>query len=114
MNLTHFTLAEFACKCGCGLNAIDEEFARRLDWIRGVYYPWPLIVTSGFRCAAHDQAAGGKGGLAADLLVPKGARLREFILACHAAAIPRVILYHNLPHVHVDMVPRRPEGIYVR
>ncbi|MBI4827217.1 MAG: peptidase M15 [Nitrospinae bacterium] len=118
MSFIHFTIGEFACKCGCGANRIDEELVRRLDWIRAAYYPWTLNVSSGYRCAARDRAVGGNGnhptGLAADLIVSKGARLRDFILACHAAGIPRIVLYHNLPHVHVDMVPNRPEGIYIR
>lgn len=118
MSFIHFTIGEFACKCGCGANDIEEELIRRLDLMRRTYYPWALTVTSGYRCPAHDRAVGGKGnhptGLAADLLVPTGPYLREFILACHAVQMPRVILYHNLPHVHVDMVPNRPEGVFVR
>ena len=113
----YFMLDEFTCKCGCGENRIEWELVHKLEMIRQTYYRGPLAVSSGYRCPAHDAAVNGKGnhstGFAADVIVPKGAMLMDFALACGAVNLPRVIVYHALPHVHVDMVPGRAPGLYV-
>lgn len=113
----HFTFDEFACKCGCGLNGIDPGFVAILDKIRSTYYDRPLIVTSGFRCNESDLALGGKGnhptGEAADLLVSKGTDMYDFMQACFAMNIPRIIVYRDKPHVHIDINLGKPGGVFV-
>ena len=68
----HFKVSEFACKCGCGKNNIDQRIIDMAETIRlalGV----PVNVNSGCRCEKRNKACGGvKGsrhtkGLAADL-----------------------------------------------
>ncbi len=112
-----FNLDEFACKCGCGENGIDPGFVAILDKIRTTYYDHPLIVSSGYRCEKHDTSIGGKGnhpaGEAADLLVSKGADMYDFMQACFAMNIPRVIVYRDKPHVHIDIIPDKPKGVFV-
>jgi len=58
MKLTeHFNSEEFACKC-CGVSHMNTEFMGKLENLRqevGV----PFIITSGYRCPAHNQKVGG-------------------------------------------------------
>lgn len=52
----YFTAKELACKCGkCGKGEadMDAEFMAKLDAIREEC-GFPLNVTSGFRCKAHN------------------------------------------------------------
>ncbi|VAX24850.1 hypothetical protein MNBD_NITROSPINAE03-2037 [hydrothermal vent metagenome] len=117
MSLTFFKMDEFTCGCGCGRNEIDPGFVAILDKIRMTYYDRPLIVTSGYRCPEWDEKVGGKGnhptGSAADLLVSKGMNMYDFMQACFAMGIPRVVVYRGKPHVHVDMVADKPKGVFV-
>lgn len=71
-NTEHFKVSEFACKCGCGKNDIDQRVINMAETIRlalGV----PVRVNSGCRCPAYNAKVGGvKGskhvlGKAADL-----------------------------------------------
>jgi uncharacterized protein YcbK (DUF882 family) len=61
----NFTLSEFACNCGCG---IENEY---IDNITKVAEQWqkvrdivgkPLVVLSGIRCIGHNIASGGVEG----------------------------------------------------
>ena len=74
----NFKVSEFACKCGCGYNVIDQRVIDMAQIIRealGV----PVKVNSGCRCDKHNANVGGvKGskhtkGLAADLSCELGA-----------------------------------------
>lgn len=113
--IKYFTDKEMACS-HCGMEMMSREFMRRLDFVRTAFGK-PLIVTSGYRCPEWDKEIGGKGnhptGEAADLLVAKGADMYDFTLACFALDIPRIIVYRDKPHVHVDMNPARPRGVFV-
>ena len=54
----HFKVNEFACKCGCGKNDIDQRVMDMAETIRlalGV----PVRVNSGCRCPAHNAKSGG-------------------------------------------------------
>ena len=73
----NFKVSEFACKCGCGFNIIDQRVIDMAQVIReelGV----PVKVNSGCRCKKHNARVGGvKGskhtkGLAADLSCSMG------------------------------------------
>jgi zinc D-Ala-D-Ala carboxypeptidase len=78
MNLRYFSISEFACRCGKCENHIDLGFVRELDELRH-RYGRPLIVSSGYRCPAHNSKVSNTGrtgphttGKAADLLVDRG------------------------------------------
>ncbi len=73
----NFKVSEFACKCGCGYNPIDQRVINMCQAIRdevGV----PVRINSGCRCTAHNAKVGGVKnskhilGLAADLSCSKG------------------------------------------
>ena len=55
---SHFYRKEFACKCGCGGDTVDVELLRVLDQLR-MRWMAPVIITSGYRCAAHNAKVGG-------------------------------------------------------
>ena len=60
---TNFTEKELACKCGvCGKGAADmsPSFMAKLEAIREAC-GFPLPVTSGFRCQAHNAKVSGTG-----------------------------------------------------
>jgi len=54
----NFLYSEFTCKCGCGFNAIQIVFVRRLQMIRTLIRR-PLTVVSGCRCTKHNRYVGG-------------------------------------------------------
>jgi uncharacterized protein YcbK (DUF882 family) len=60
MRLTdNFSRWEFACRCGCGFNTVDYELVTKLQEIRS-RIAYPVTVTSGSRCVAHNTAVDGK------------------------------------------------------
>ena len=86
--MKYFKPEEFACKCGCGGSTVDPDLAGKLDAIREIC-GFPLIISSGFRCLAHNTDVGGHPnsahmrGLAVDLAVSG-----EKALCVVAAAAP--------------------------
>ena len=74
----NFSASEFACKC-CGAADMDPDFMDRLQQLR-TRLGWPLVISSGYRCEAHNAAVGGgpahPTGKAADIAI-RGARARE-------------------------------------
>ena len=54
MATPHFTDAELACRCGCGMLPAPD-FIEKIEALR-LLAGFPLIVTSAARCAAHNRA----------------------------------------------------------
>lgn len=76
MTFVHFKMSEFACR-HCGKNLMDGGFVHQLDALRDLCR-FPLVVTSGYRCAAHNVAVSTTGpngphttGRAVDLSVSR-------------------------------------------
>lgn len=72
--MAKFTKSEFACKCGCGTNEIKDDFVDLLN-VMGKDLPFPLTVSSGYRCPNYNDKVSSTGrngphttGRAADLL----------------------------------------------
>lgn len=70
----HFNAQEFRCKCGKAHDfQIDDDLITRLEALYAALNCSKIIVTSGFRCVAHDKAVKGSGtgqhtrGKAADI-----------------------------------------------
>ena len=57
-NSEYFTREEFACKCGCGLDTVDFELVRALDYMRN-HYDRAITVNSGCRCESYNTLVGG-------------------------------------------------------
>ena len=77
----HFSRTEFACKCGCGFNAVDKELVEVLEETiayyekhKGVDY-LRAFITGPNRCEAHNRAVKGANnsqhtkGMAADFKI---------------------------------------------
>lgn len=69
----YFDKSEFTCQCGCGENRMDSDFMERLTILRQLCN-FPFIITSGYRCPAHNAAVSSTGetgphttGCAADI-----------------------------------------------
>lgn len=106
----HFSRAEFACRC-CGLDVVHPDLVASLETLRLNLRERPITVLSGYRCAEHNRAVGGKAdsqhvlGRAADIRV-EGVSLRDLWYA--AVAVPLfnaggVGLYVGGEFVHVDV-----------
>lgn len=74
----HFDSEEFACKCGCGYDDIDQNLINVLERLRELA-GFPLVISSGCRCPEHNAEVGGVSnsqhvfGKAADVLLPDDA-----------------------------------------
>lgn len=111
--LRHFSLVEFACR-HCGKAEMAPGFLRRLDDLREVLAA-PLVVTSGYRCPAHNQAVSNTGadgphttGRAADLRVHGGVALRLVALAQQMGFTGVGVAQHGPRagrYVHLDDLP---------
>lgn len=71
----HFNAKEFRCKCGKTHDTeINPNLVTNLEKLYRVLGCSKIIVTSGYRCSAHDKAVGGNGtgqhtkGNAADII----------------------------------------------
>lgn len=70
----YFKRSEFACKCGCGFEAVDVELLQVLTDLRE-HFNAPVAINSGNRCPSHNRKVGGEAkskhlyGIAADVRV---------------------------------------------
>lgn len=109
--MTHFDIAEFACKCGCGRADMHADTLARLDHARtraGI----PFAITSGYRCAAHNARVGGKSnsahtrGHAADIRAGNSAARYIIIESLLAAGFTRLGIAKHF--IHADDDPSLP------
>lgn len=56
--IVYFDKYEFACKCGCGSDEMNETLIRVADRTRA-HFGSPITVSSGRRCASHNARVGG-------------------------------------------------------
>lgn len=83
----NFSRYEFACKCGCGFNAVDTELLRVLQNVRTMRSK-PVSINSGCRCLTHNTNEGGYKdskhmiGIAADFVVIgiEASRVQDYLL----------------------------------
>ena len=55
----NFARHEFACKCGCGFDAVDWQLVEALQELRDMTES-VITITSGCRCTQHNIDVGGK------------------------------------------------------
>ena len=113
----NFSSDEFACKC-CGGQNINENLVFQLQKIRGIVKK-PIIITSGYRCPAHNKKIGGSPksqhllGKAADIYV-NGMSVRdlyEVVSIFYKNGITGIGVYPEQGFIHVDI--REKPGIWV-
>ncbi len=115
---THFNEDGFRCECGCGRVKIGPALLEALEDIwefSGV----PIIITSGFRCPAHNAAVGGKPnsahltGEAADFFVAGSLDRFKFLDAAFRHDINRIGIGADFIHVDVrETLPREVCWLY--
>lgn len=106
----NFNLREFQCHC-CGTVKVEPLLVEKLQKLRDAIGR-PLLITSGFRCAAHNKAVGGVAlsqhlyGKAADISL-SGLPLTPQQLAqiAEATGFDGIGIYPNF--VHVDIRGRK-------
>ena len=109
----NFNLREFACK-HCGAVKIDPALVGELQRLRD-RVGRPIIITSGYRCEAHNRAVGGAAnsqhllGKAADIQVEG---MGPAALAAHAEVIGfgGIGIYGNFVHVDTRATTARWRG----
>jgi len=103
----YFDKAEFSCKCGCGYSDIFPILVNILDQVRE-NIDRPLIITSGCRCAEHNDKIGGKEnsshlyGLAVDIKTGNSRDRFKIILYCILLGVSRVGIGKDFTHIDVD------------
>jgi zinc D-Ala-D-Ala carboxypeptidase len=102
-----FKRSDFACKCGCGTNGIQDTLIDRIDEARdksGIVFR----VTSGYRCPKHNKEVGGKPdsahlkGLAVDISIPDGFSRYSALLGALQAGFTRIGIGKNFIHLDID------------
>ncbi len=115
----YFKPAEWACRCGCGLDAIDMNLIKTLDFIRE-RFGRPIIITSGCRCENHNQSVGGR-PRSAHLVGPDGlchavdiaclapSTRFQLVSLCLSFGIKRIEITNK--HIHIDNASYLPQEI---
>lgn len=115
MTWNHFKLEEFACKCGNCENAINHEFVSKLDDLRDAL-GFPLKITSGYRCPAHNAKVSGTGrtgphttGRAVDINVSREQAFRLVSMAYIAGFSGIGVSQKGASRfIHLDDLPAAP------
>lgn len=115
MATRHFLDQEMRCKCGCG-KLPPQDFQDKVEALREAFGA-PLVISSGARCAAHNQAVSTTGPdgphtvAAVDFRIhgPPAFRLVKLALEMGFTGIG---VHQKGPRegrfIHVDSSPRHP------
>lgn len=106
-----FSRAEFACRCGCGFDAVLALLVDVLQEVRD-HFGQPVTVTSGCRCKTHNAKVGGSPrsqhlyGMAADIKVSgvSAATVYDFLIHRHPGEFG-IGRYPSWVHVDVRLGP---------
>lgn len=123
---SHFNTTEFRCKCGCGKIMIDSALIETLEKLFPALDLGKINVVSGYRCAKHDKAVGGRGagshveGYAADVrcYYKDGSRVPSSVVALtlermgHRCGIGYRCggVADSAGNIHIDSKPRKWYG----
>jgi len=103
----YFTKKEFECKCGCGVAEMQPSTLYKLNFARGVA-DIPFVITSGYRCEAHNQRVGGKSqsahtkGYAVDIKASTSDSRFKIVNALLKVGFTRIGIAKNFIHVDDD------------
>ena len=113
----NFSKSEMACRCGCGIFEMDDEFVRMLQELRN-QMNGPFHVTSARRCVTHNHevstAKNKKNGVytlgqASNILI-SGERAMLLFEKARQIGFSGIGLSQRGPHrdrfVHLDTKPR--------
>ena len=120
--MRYFQPSEFACKCGrCGGGAdrMASDLLDRLDEARAMA-GIPFVISSGYRCPAHNKAVGGVAdsahtrGYAADIRCTDSHTRFAVLRALLEVAFRRIELAPTWIHVDCDPDKARDVAFYQR
>jgi len=109
----NFSSSELECECGCGKVNVSLSFVDALQRVRDVYGK-PMVITSGMRCKAHNEAVGGVPGsshvrgLAADIACTTS-KQRSEILPLLWGEFKRIGI--DAGFIHVDSDDKKPSPV---
>jgi uncharacterized protein YcbK (DUF882 family) len=114
----HFSEDEFRCSCKCAKVHVDQFLLYLLEKARKLLGR-PIIITSGYRCAAHNASVGGKPnsahlvGKAVDIQCAFSAERYDLIRTFIGLGVTRIGIGKDFIHVDVDtMLPQRMIWLY--
>ena len=100
----NFTVKEFECKCGkCKTTLIDSKLVTYLQLIRN-HFGKPVVISSGYRCSAHNKAVGGAAksnhmlGKAADIIIA-GVDPKEVAKYAESIGVLGIGVYKTFTHI---------------
>ena len=106
----HFSLHEFQCR-HCGQVKLHPSLLAKLQTLRH-QLGTPLVITSGYRCEAHNRTVGGATssyhvqGMAADIAAgPTNLSVQSLADYCQQMGFGGVGGYGQQGFVHVDVRP---------
>lgn len=117
----HFNCSEFKCKCNIIHNyLISDELITKLEQLFSSLNATKAIISSGYRCAAHDKAVGGNStgqhtkGTACDIIFYglDGKPISSKIVSCKAQDLGFTGIANikkNYTYIHLDV---RSSGRY--
>ncbi len=110
----HFNVQEFCCKCGDAHDTlVSDELVQKLEALRSALDCKSIVITSGYRCSAHDAAVStGRGqhtkGTAADICCygKDGKPISSKLVCCTAqdlgfTGIANITSAYDCTHVNV-------------
>jgi hypothetical protein len=111
----YFEKKEFDCKCGCGLNNMQESHMDKILMAR-INANTPFVITSGSRCTTHNKQEGGESnsdhltGHGTDIVAKSGRK--KFIVenALIEAGFNR--MGRGKTFVHAGDDPLNPPNVY--
>lgn len=107
----HFTVAEYKCKCGCGICNVDPILALKVEHLRK-RLGRKLSVNSGCRCKIYNEKVGGSKGSyhiasktrasrAVDIHAPTGQERGEIVAAALSLGFTGIGVDNG--YIHLDI-----------
>lgn len=112
--MKYFHRSEFACKCGCGSNDMNESFLHLLDTARDIAGT-SFVINSGYRCKNHNKDEGGKEtsshllGLAVDIRADTSRKRFKILRGLIYAGFIRIGIGGDF--IHVDHDPDKDPNV---
>ena len=111
----YFIRKELECRC-CGVCLIAEELVEKLNQAREIA-GIPFIITSGYRCAKHNEEVGGVAesshtkGLAVDIAFKNSNQCFKIVRALYDAGFRRIGINFAKSFVHCDVDGSKPQDV---
>lgn len=114
-----FKETDFACKCGCGKGYADmkPDLLRMLFDARTLAST-PFVISSAYRCEAHNKKSGGKPnsahlrGYAVDIKAPNSQAAFKILTALLEVGFVRIGWNKTYNFFHVDCDPSLPQEVF--